>query len=83
MNAESLWDSEQDLVRVILGSKQAVRLKVSVDERGYARAIVHLTKLQAIALAYKMLHAANQGDLKAEQRDTINPDVSPPSKEVA
>lgn len=83
MNANSFFENDLSMVRLVLGSKSATDLKVSVDETGYARAVAHFTRRQAIALAYRILDAANQAEVPEEQRITLNPDVAPESKAVA
>lgn len=72
----TFFDSEKELVRLIIGSENPVQLKVASDGK-YARAVAHLTKNQAKGLAYRLLNAANQGDLRDDERNANNDDVSP------
>ena len=58
MSAGADW--EKNRVRVTLGAEDPTLLYVWKEGEG-SRAVAHLTKQQAIALAYKLLHAANAG----------------------
>lgn len=69
----SAWAAVEgkQMVRMVLGGDDPILLRVW-SEGGHTRAIAHLTNRQAIARAYKLLHAANAGQIDA--------DVSPPSE---
>lgn len=66
--------SNVDKVRLELGAGDPTLLEIRCDS-GYNRAVAHFTRAQAYALAYKLIHAANGGE--------VVDDVAPNSTEVA
>lgn len=58
------------LVRLFVGSSVAGEVTV-IDEPSYCRATVKMTRRQAQALAYRLLHAAN--DMGKDEVDDVAP----------
>lgn len=58
------------LVRLFVGSSVEGEVTV-IDEPAYRRATVRMTRRQAIALAYRLLHASN--DIGKDEIDEVAP----------